>query len=179
MKLSIFFRILGVTAAILFPGTAASLTLPAGKTLTVTEAKSLKITKIEVVERGVGIPDDFKTKLNDQLDRKMSKCATGTTPVTMTVRLDNYKDISAGAAILVGDHVQMAALVTFRDASGNLIGEYYNDEHAVGGGLLGMAIMSSKIANFAENLVQGICETVFKVKLPDDPAPETPENYTN
>jgi hypothetical protein len=161
------------------PSTGHAVTRPAGKTMSVSETKNFKITEIEVSTRNGAVSDEIIAKVKDHLTRKIDKCATGNRPVKLTIRLDNYKGISAGALMLLGDYVQFSGLITFFDQDGTRLAEYYNDEFRFGGGLIGAAILSSVVSNFPQQFVQSMCEAVFAVELPDDPTPKTPENYEN
>lgn len=150
---------------------------PAGKTLSLQEAKQLKITEIEDVANRKFLSSAMVADVKDHLDRKVHKCATGSTPVKLIIRLDNLKTVSAGSAMLLGDYVQLTGLITIYDSGGKRLVEYYNEEFRFGGGLFGIAVLSSFANDFPQKFVQSLCAGVFSVELPDDPTPETPENY--
>lgn len=174
-----WFLVLALICAYSVPETGHAITRPAGKQFSPDAAKNVKVTKIEVITRKQAVSVKMIDRVRDHLERKIGKCATGSEPVKLVVRLDNHKGMSAGAMILIGDHVQFSGLITFYDADGRLIAEYYNDEFRYGGGLLGAAILGAVSSNFPQQFVQSMCEAIFAVELPDDPVPETPETYDN
>lgn len=176
MKFAKYILALLVFCAYAAPDTVGAVTRPAGKQFAPGVAQNVQVTEILVTTRKQAVSTKIIEEVQDHLKRKIGKCATGSQPVKLVVRLDNHKEMSAGATIMIGDHIQFAGLITFYDAEGRLLAEYYNDEFRYSGGLLGMAILSYVSSRFSEQFVQSMCEGIFAVELPDDPTPQTPEN---
>lgn len=179
MKIVKYLLALTVLCAYAVPETGHAITRPAGKQFPPGAAKNVQVTEIQVITRKQAVSGEIIEKVKDHLNRKIGKCATGSEPVKLVVRLDNHKTLSAGATMLIGDHIQFSGLITFYDSTGRLLAEYYNDEFRFGGGLFGMAILSSVSSNFPQQFVQSMCEAIFGMELPDDPTPKSPENYEN
>lgn len=141
---------------------------PAGMSLTQPEIQSIQVASIVVKSRSSVADTRIASALQSRLEEVMPLCATGTQPYDMHVRVDGFKEQSGAATILLGDSINLSALVEFREPGTNkLVGEYYNSAFKMSGGLIGALALSDAHNQLPKRYALDLCSQLFKRPVPD------------
>lgn len=151
------------------------LSVNTGKVLTLEEAGTLNVGKINIVP-GERVQEDSApalVNLKADLEKALPQCATGPNAADLYVRVDNFRSVDGLATVLIAGEISMDALFELRDpANDQLIGEYYMSVYDAAAGLLGAAKLSGADKKLPNSMAASVCEQVFGVKLPEEKRPE-------
>lgn len=135
--------------------------------------QDIRVSKI-VVTAPAGMDGRVKNELQDELGKAMPKCATGTRPHTLEVRVESFEDGNSGLAFLVGSAASLDTYSAFvDDTNGKKTSITTFQDKIGGGGLLGAAMMANAPGGLANRLAGNLCKEVFGKEL-DEYQPEGP-----
>ena len=144
--------------------------LPAGIQLTQEQLTNVRIAKIQVDTSDFVENSRIASTLEARLTKDVSVCATGSNELNLHVRIDGYKEQSAGATLLVGDGINLDGLIELKDPhTGTLVGEYYNSAFYMSGGLIGLLALSDAEQKLTTKFASQLCAQLFHHPLPEKP----------
>lgn len=142
---------------------------PAGRTVSQDQAKSFTVAEIQVHTREYVRSPSVAGALKSRLHDAVEKCATGSRPVNMKVRIDGFTGGSAVNAALFGTAAHLMALVELYDPrSGELISEYYGTKNTGGGGIVGMLAIHGSEDYLTQGFANDVCKLIFMRLLPSE-----------
>ncbi len=157
------FRAIGILVAALSVGACVSPVKPIQPWAPSTAAAA-SIATVTVINRSSNATEENLQILKTTMEQQMPACAKGATKYEMQLLVDNYKMGNAGAAMLIGDRHELAAEIKIVDPATNAVAaQYYVQETRGGGGLIGIAIMSSGAAGLSRDFSVSVCKRVFNV----------------
>jgi hypothetical protein len=120
-----------------------------------------RVTSVTLQASPDNTSDGFLQTFQSNVQRKLDECATGTTPLTLTVTLDKYSGANMALAMLVPAQSEISGVARLTDASGRQVGEYRVRRTLTAGGVVGMAMAASAEGNMSSAFGEELCKQAF------------------
>ncbi|MBB6253999.1 hypothetical protein [Nitrospirillum iridis] len=112
---------------------------------------------------------EFKGKLELALHSELAKCAKGSRPLRMEVRVARFHGENAGRAVLLGDsNIVRGSIQLVDPATGTLAGDYDINRSVGAAGVLGAIGLSGAEGQMAQAFATQVCEQAFKAEPKKD-----------
>lgn len=107
----------------------------------------------------------LQAALKSELESRLSTCATGKTPHSVNVVINEFETQDVAKSIFIGDEIELGGRVYFKNgATGKQAGEYYVKESFFWGGVLGAAMMSNAHRTLSQDFAKTVCKKIIGAK---------------
>ncbi len=108
------------------------------------------------------VSEDFPAIFQREVRERLDKCARGSRPLRMEVRVAELEGSNVAKAYLVGDsNVIRAQVVLIEPETGETVGDYEVSRSVGGGGLFAALAMAEAEEQMSGALATDICERAF------------------
>jgi hypothetical protein len=126
------------------------------------QAARMSVGQIVLSGRPDNVSADFDQVFATQIREEMDKCAKGTTPLRLEVRITEFKRANPAMTFLVGDsNVIKGQAVLIDPATGQKVADFDIARSVGGGGLIAAAGMSQAEEQMTGAFGQEICKRAF------------------
>lgn len=153
--------VLAVTGLIFLAGCTSSGGSGAVSALTPELRAGSRVTSVTLQAAPENASDGFQQTFQTVVQNKLNECATGTTPLTLTVTLDKYASANMALTLLMPAQSEISGVARLTDPSGRLVGEYRVRRTLTAGGVVGMALAAGAEGNMSGAFGEELCKQAF------------------
>lgn len=149
-------------AAIALSGCVSSSGGDTIKALSPERARSASIGDVVLAAAPTTVSEGFASLFDTLVTAELAKCATGTQPLRLEIRISELKAANPAMAYLVGDsNVIRGTAVLIDPATGETVGDYEISRSTGGGGLIAAINMAQAEEQMSRAFGAEICNRAF------------------
>lgn len=132
------------------------------KALSPERARTASIGEVVLSAAPTTVSTEFASLFDRLVTEEVGKCATGTQPLRLDIRLTELKAANPAMAYLVGDsNVIRGTAVLVDPATGETVGDYEITRSSGGGGLIAAINMAQAEEQMSRAFGQELCKRAF------------------
>lgn len=129
------------------------------------QARTASIGEVVVVSKPETVSEEFSTIFTTRVREETARCATGTEPLRLEVRITELKAANPAMTVLVGDSNRIRGTAVLIDpATGQTVGDFEITRSAGGGGLIAAASMGQAEEQMSSAFGQELCKRAFPAR---------------
>ncbi|MBJ7484048.1 hypothetical protein [Brevundimonas sp.] len=132
------------------------------KPLSADRARDASIGDIVLVAKPDTVSAEFAGIFETRVREELAKCATGSSPLRLNVRIIEMKGANAAMTVLVGDsNVIRGSAALIDPATGEIVGDYEINQSTGGGGLIAAVSMGQAEEQMSRAFGKALCDRAF------------------
>lgn len=121
-----------------------------------------RVTRVMLLNTPDNVSPGFVSEFQTSVMQRLSQCADGDMPLTLSVTLNGYQSANAALAFLAPAQSQISGVARLTDASGAVVGEYNIRRSLTVGGVMGAVAASNAEHHMSNAFGEELCKQAFK-----------------